>query len=50
MWPLVVKFLGPRNKNSPKMIWVPKTLVEKAFPSGMVTAPTNMVWVPKRKA
>ena len=45
-----VKFLGPRNKNTPKMIWVPKTLVEKAFPSGMATAPTKTVWVPKLKA
>ena len=45
-----VKFLGPRNKDAPKMIWVPKTLVEKAFPSGMATAPTKMVWVPKLKA
>src|SRR5438128_2676133 len=45
-----VKFLGPRNKNNPRMIWVPKTLVEKAFPSGMATAPTKTVWVPKLKA
>src|SRR6266542_935346 len=45
-----VKFLGPRNKNAPKMIWVPKILVEKAFPSGMAMAPTKMFRVPKLKA
>ncbi len=45
-----VKFLGPRNKNNPKKIWVPKTLVEKAFPSGIAMAPTKTVWVPKLKA
>ncbi len=45
-----VKFLGPWNKNNPRMIWVPKTLVEKAFPSGMAMAPTKTVWVPKLKA
>src|SRR5436190_5699771 len=45
-----VKFLGPKNKNHPKMIWVPKILVEKAFPSGIAMAPTNVVGVPKLKA
>ena len=45
-----VKFLGPKNKNHPKMIWVPKILVEKAFPSGIAMAPTKTVWVPKLKA
>ena len=46
----MVKIFRLRNMNAPKMIWVPKTLVEKAFPSGMATAPTKMVWVPKLKA
>ena len=45
-----VKFLGPQNKNTPRMIWIPKALVEKAFPSGMAMAPTKTVWVPKLKA
>ena len=45
-----VKFLGPKSKNLPKMIWVPKILVEKAFPSGIAMAPTKKVWVPKLKA
>src|SRR5438105_4404523 len=45
-----VKFLGPKNKNHPKMIWVPKILIEKAFPSGIAMAPTKTVWVPKLKA
>ena len=44
-----MKFLGPRNKNAPKMIWVPKTLVEKAFPSGIIMVPTKTVWCPSAK-
>ena len=45
-----VKFLGPKNKNHPKKIWVSKILIEKAFPSGIAMAPTKTVWVPKLKA
>jgi hypothetical protein len=40
---LKVMFLGPPNKNSPKKIWVAKSLVEK------VKGPSQ-VWVPKQKA
>lgn len=38
-----VMFLGPPNKNRPKRIWVPKSLVEK------VKGP-NQMWVPKQQA
>src|SRR6266540_7445175 len=34
----MVKFFGPQNKNSPKMIWVQNIIVEKVFTSSIETA------------